>query len=196
MMGTDLIGLDDLGAAPTHAQYRLYDRRVEDCDIVVVGAGAMGSSTAWWLARCGLDVVLVEQFAAGHQRGSSHGSTRVFRLAYPEPIYVDMARRTVPLWREVEDEAGVDLLVRTGGIDYGDPASVQPVVDALISTSVPHEIVRPLEAARRWPGFSPEEAFLIERQGPIVVGSPCSGHGFKFVPLIGRQLAELARGRS
>jgi sarcosine oxidase len=126
---------------------------MEDCDVVVAGAGAMGSATAWWLARWGLDVVLVEQFDAGHQRGSSHGSTRIFRLAYPEPIFVDMARRTLPLWRDVEHEAGIDLLVTTGGIDYGDPSSIAPIVDALISTSVPHEVVRPLEAARRWPGF-------------------------------------------
>ena len=126
---------------------------MEDCDVIVVGAGAMGSATAWWLARRGLDVVLVEQFDAGHQRGSSHGSTRIFRLAYPEPIYVDMARRTLPLWRDVEDKAGIELLVTTGGIDYGDPSSMHPIVDALISTSVPHEFVGPLEAAGRWPGF-------------------------------------------
>jgi sarcosine oxidase len=113
----------------------------------------MGSATAWWLAQWGLDVILIEQFDAGHQRGSSHGSTRIFRLAYPDPIYVDMARRALPLWRDVEDEAGIDLLMTTGGIDYGDPSSMQPIIDALLSESVPHEIVRPLEAARRWPGF-------------------------------------------
>jgi sarcosine oxidase len=126
---------------------------VQDCDVVVVGAGAMGSATAWWLARRGLDVVLLEQFDAGHQRGSSHGSTRIFRLAYPEPIYIDMARRALPLWRDVEAEAGTDLLVTTGGIDYGHPSSMRPIVESLRSTSVTHEIVRPPEAARRWPGF-------------------------------------------
>jgi sarcosine oxidase len=350
-------------------------KTVKDCEVIVVGAGAMGSATAWWLARWGIDVVLVEQFEAGHQRGSSHGSTRIFRLAYPETIYVDMARRALPLWRELEADAGVELLATTGGIDYGDPTSLQLIVDALTHTRVPHEVVGPLEAAERWPGFvfdgpvvyqpdagrisadtavrtlqeraqisgarvrfeepvralipeadnrvivttdvgryraqravvtagawvshllqglidlaaltvtreqvfhfpsridevvwpsyihhghsfiyglqgpgdegikvaehhtgavtvadersfdideagrqrvvrhvtrwmpgldpnptsattclytnTPDETFIVERHGPIVVGSPCSGHGFKFVPLIGRQLAELARG--
>jgi sarcosine oxidase len=148
---------------------------VQDCDVVVVGAGAMGSATAWWLARRGLDVVLIEQFDASHHRGSSHGSTRIFRLAYPEPIYVDMARRALPLWRDVEAESGIDLLVTTGGIDYGDPSSIQPIVDALSSTSVPHEIVRPLEAARRWPGFFFE--------GPVL-----------YQPDAGRLLADAAVG--
>ncbi len=337
----------------------------------------MGSATAWWLARWGLDVVLVEQFEAGHKRGSSHGSTRLFRLAYPEPKWIELARQALPLWRELEDEAGVELLVTTGGIDYGNPTSVQSILDALVSTGVPHEIVGAGDGAGRWPGFvfdgpmvhqadagrlwadttvrtlqdrarmygatvrfeepvralhpraenrilvttdieqyrantavvtagawvsgllgglidlppltvtreqvfhfpsriddipwptyihhgdtfiyglpgpgdegikvaehhtgavtsadersfeideagrqrvirhvskwmpgldatptsgttclytnSADESFIIERRGPIVIGSPCSGHGFKFVPLLGRQLAELASGRS
>jgi sarcosine oxidase len=126
---------------------------VKDCDVIVVGGGAMGSATAWWLARWGIDVLLIEQFEAGHQRGSSHGSTRIFRLAYPEPIYVDMARRALPLWREVEDDVGVELLATTGGLDYGDPTSLQLIVDALTGTRVGHEILDPLEAAERWPGF-------------------------------------------
>lgn len=125
-----------------------------DCDVVVIGAGAMGSATAWWLARRGIDVVLLEQFQAGHRRGSSHGSTRIFRLAYPEPTYVDMARQALPLWREVEDDAGVQLLVTTGGIDYGDPRSLESITDALIATGTPHEIVGPEGAAGRWPGFA------------------------------------------
>lgn len=121
--------------------------------MVVVGAGVMGSATAWWLARSGRDVVLVEQFAAGHTRGSSHGSTRIFRLAYPEPFYVDLARRALPLWRELEAEAGAELLVLTGGIDYGEPGSVRAIADALAQTGVRHGFIEPLEASDRWPGF-------------------------------------------
>jgi sarcosine oxidase len=120
----------------------------------VIGAGAMGSATAWWLARWGRDVVLLEQFEAGHQRGSSHGSTRIFRLAYPDPADIDLARRAQPLWRELEDEAGAELLTTTGGIDYGDPASVGPVIDALVQAGVGHEVVADDDAAQRWPGFA------------------------------------------
>jgi monomeric sarcosine oxidase len=126
---------------------------VKDCDVVVVGAGAMGSATAWWLARWGLDVVLLEQYAAGHERGSSHGSTRIFRLAYPDPIFVDMARRSLPLWGELEGEVGIAILATTGGIDYGDPMSLEVIVNTLVTTGTPHEVLGPLEAAKSWPGF-------------------------------------------
>ena len=89
------------------------------CDVVVVGAGAMGSATAWWLARRGVDTVLLEQFEQGHVRGSSHGATRIFRLAYDDRRYVRMAREALPLWRELEADAGRSLLVTTGGVDHG-----------------------------------------------------------------------------
>jgi sarcosine oxidase len=127
---------------------------VIDCRVIVVGAGAMGSATAWWLARWGTDVVVLEQFEAGHHRGSSHGSTRIFRLAYPDPIYIDMARRALSLWREAEEEAGTEFLATAGGIDYGDPSPVRSIVDALAHTGVRHEVVGPLEACARWPGFA------------------------------------------
>ena len=113
----------------------------------------MGSSTTWWLARWGLDVLLLEQFQAGHDRGSSHGSSRVFRLAYPEAQYVQMARRAMTLWREVEDDTGQQLLTTAGGIDHGDPASTQAITDALVRAGVNHQILGPEEAAERWPGF-------------------------------------------
>src|ERR671918_2290927 len=91
-------------------------------DVVVVGAGAMGSATAWWLARRGRSVVLVEQFARGHARGSSHGASRIFRYAYTDPSYVRMAQGALPLWRELEDDVGRPLLEITGGVDpRGDP---------------------------------------------------------------------------
>ena len=100
-------------------------------DVVVIGAGAMGSATAWWLARRGRDVVLLEQFAQGHANGSSHGGTRIFRLAYDQPEYVRMAQAALPLWRELEDDAGRPLLDMTGAVDHGDPASIAAVAAAL-----------------------------------------------------------------
>ena len=126
---------------------------MKDCEVVVVGAGVMGSATAWWLARSGVDTVLLEQFEQGHTRGSSHGSTRIFRLAYPDPAYIEMALQALPLWREVEDATGSQLLLTTGGIDSGHSSSVGEIVEALERTRVPHEIVDAPEAALRWPGF-------------------------------------------
>ena len=121
---------------------------------MVVGAGAVGSATAWWLARWGIDVVLLEQFEPGHRRGSSHGSTRIFRIAYPDRRYISLAREALPLWRELEDDAGVTLLETTGGIDYGAPASLQSIVDAVAEAGVDHQILDPADAHERWPGFA------------------------------------------
>lgn len=125
-----------------------------DCDVVVVGAGAMGSATAWWLARRGVEVTLLEQFGPGHDRGSSHGSTRIFRLSYPDERYVAMAREALTLWRELEDDAGTALLATTGGVDFGDAASLRAIAAALERAGVAHEIVGPEEGGRRWPGFA------------------------------------------
>jgi sarcosine oxidase len=122
-------------------------------DVIVVGAGAMGAATAWWLAREGRAVVLLERFEPGHARGSSHGRSRIFRLAYPDPFYVELAERALPLWRELEDDAGAALLATTGGIDHGPAAGVGPVADALAARGVRHELLEPGAAAERWPGM-------------------------------------------
>lgn len=135
---------------------------VTDCQVIIIGAGAMGSATAWWLARSGKEVLVLEQFSPGHVRGSSHGTTRIFRLAYPDPLYVDMARRALPLWREIEDTTGTDLLMTTGGIDFGDPAAVEAIASSLTCSGVPHQVAGPAEAAARWPGFAFESAVLYQ----------------------------------
>jgi sarcosine oxidase len=122
-------------------------------DVVVVGAGTMGSATAWWLARRGRAVALVEQFEQGHTRGSSHGATRIFRFAYPDPGYVRMVQQALPLWHELEDDTGVRLLEPTGGLDHGTPALIAPIVDALRSCGVEHQALTPEGAADRWPGM-------------------------------------------
>lgn len=131
-------------------------------DVVVVGAGAMGSATAWWLARRGVDTVLVEQFEQGHARGSSHGTTRIFRLAYDDRRYVRMALEALPLWRELEDDAGQVLLETTGGVDHGDPGLVVAAVDALAAEGVTNEVLRAREAAERWPGMRFDGDVLVQ----------------------------------
>jgi sarcosine oxidase len=142
-----------------------YPARVPKAEVVVIGAGAMGSSTAWWLARRGHDVVLLEQFEQGHTRGSSHGGSRIFRYAYPTPDYVRLAQEALPLWRELEDEAGETLLEITGAVDHGDAASVHDVAGAMAACAVPHELLTADAAAERWPGMRFEGEVLFHPGG-------------------------------
>jgi sarcosine oxidase len=122
-------------------------------DVVVIGAGAMGSATAWWLARRDRSVALVEQFEQGHARGSSHGASRIFRYAYEDPRYVRMAQEALPLWRELEDDVGRRLLEITGGLDHGDSALVDPIARSLDARAVDYERLAPDAAAERWSGM-------------------------------------------
>jgi len=126
---------------------------MERVDVVVIGAGAMGSATAWWLARRGRSVALVEQFEQGHIRGSSHGTSRIFRYAYGDPGYVRMVQDALPLWREVEDDAETTLLEITGGLDHGVPALVGPIATAMAACGVEHEKLTADAASERWPGM-------------------------------------------
>src|SRR5437867_10027558 len=74
--------------------------------VAVVGAGVMGCAAACELARDGHEVALFEQFRVGHDRGSSHGRSRIFRLAYPELEYVRLAEKALRGWRVLEVETG------------------------------------------------------------------------------------------
>jgi len=82
--------------------------------IAVVGAGVNGLATAWALRRAGHDAVVYEQFELGHARGSSHGRSRIFRLAYPEVEWVRLAQDALAGWRELERESGEQLLLLNG----------------------------------------------------------------------------------
>ena len=83
---------------------------------VVIGAGAMGSAAAYQLARRGEPVLLIEQFGLGHDRGSSHGSARIARHSYADPVYARLMPRAFQAWRELEAEAATSLFLRTGGV--------------------------------------------------------------------------------
>jgi sarcosine oxidase len=122
-------------------------------DLIIVGAGLAGAAAAWAATRRGLSVVVLEAFTAGHRRGSSHGSARIFRRAYPDPLYVQLTGRAGELWRELEDEAGESLLRPTGGVDFGPLRNPERLYAALASCGVPAEMLSPGQAAERWPGI-------------------------------------------
>jgi sarcosine oxidase len=84
-------------------------------DVIVAGAGGMGTAAAAHLARRGASVLALDRFPSGHARGSSHGQTRLIRLAYFEhPDYVPLLRRARELWRILEHDSGAPLLTEPG----------------------------------------------------------------------------------
>lgn len=122
-------------------------------DVVVVGAGIMGIASAWRLARADKRVVLLEQFDLDHIRGSSHGTSRIFRFAYPDASYVTLAQRAKTLWHEAELELGRTLLYRTGGLDLGLPDDLAPIAAHLRHAKIPSERLSAARVAERFNGF-------------------------------------------
>lgn len=127
--------------------------------VAVVGAGVMGAATARALARSGHDVTVLEQFSFGHERGSSHGATRVFRFSYPVVEYVRMAMESLELWRELERDTGESLLRTTGGLDAG--KLLDDHVAALQECRAECEVLDRDEAMARFPWLRPGEGPLL-----------------------------------
>ena len=96
----------------------------------IVGAGIVGSATAWALSGSGADVTVYEQFELGHARGSSHGRTRIFRLAYQDAAWTRLAREALDGWREVERSSGRELLHLHGLVEVA-PAESRTSAAAL-----------------------------------------------------------------
>src|SRR5580693_6779259 len=93
-------------------------------DAIVLGVGGMGSAAVFELARRGLKVLGLEQFSCVHDRGSSHGNTRVIRTAYYEhPNYVPLAKRSFERWYDLEQLCGRHLLTECGCLNIGLPDS-------------------------------------------------------------------------
>ncbi len=122
---------------------------------VVLGAGAMGAATAYHLARRGEPVLLVEQFALGHDRGSSHGAARITRHSYADPRYARLMLDAFRAWRVLEADAGVNLYLRTGGVSFCPPSVdyVGRVAASLKAIDVPHRRMSGRELRQVWPEF-------------------------------------------
>jgi sarcosine oxidase len=128
----------------------------------------MGAATARALALRGRDVLLVEQFEVGHEHGSSHGRSRIVRLAYPEVEFVELAREGFAGWRELERESGRALLELSGLLELVEDAAAGSQA-ALAAAGAEFELVDPAAARARWsiqvPGgwtvlFQPEAGII------------------------------------
>jgi sarcosine oxidase len=144
-------------------------------DAIVIGLGGMGSATAFHLARRGRRVLGLEQFGLLHERGSSHGLTRIIRLAYHEhPSYVPLLRRSYELWHELEQLAGEQLLVTTGSIEGGpeDGPMFQGALEAAQRHDLPHEVLDVAELRRRFPAygdFDPATRVVLQPDGGFLL---------------------------
>ncbi|EIM24503.1 N-methyl-L-tryptophan oxidase [Microvirga lotononidis] len=125
-------------------------------DVAVVGLGAMGSAALFDLARRGQRVIGLEQFEPGHDKGSSHGESRIIRLSYFEhPSYVPLARRAMEKWRELEELSGEAVLTVTGVLEAGYPGCqvVEGSLEASRLHGLDHDVLSADEINRRFPAF-------------------------------------------
>ncbi len=137
---------------------------------MVVGGGIMGTATARSLARRGRKVVLLERFQIGHKRGSSHGSSRIFRYSYPEQRYVEMAQDAYLLWKELEAETGERLLTPLGGLDIG--PQLDHNILSLDAVKVPYEVLDAGDVRQRWPYITlPEDQMVLYQKDGAIVGA-------------------------
>jgi sarcosine oxidase len=150
-------------------------------DAVVVGLGAVGAAALYQLARRGIRVLGVDRFAPPHAMGSSHGETRITRLAIGEgDEYVALARRSHEIWREI----GQDLLVATGGLWISSPArqAESHVADFFANTlraarrfGIAHETLDAAQIRARFPQFnvSANEVGYFEPEAGYVRPEAC-----------------------
>jgi sarcosine oxidase len=146
---------------------------ISRCDVIVVGLGAMGSAVALRLARRGLGVVGVDRFTPPHDRGSTHGETRITRLAIGEGSdFVPLVLRSHELWRQIERESGTRLLQQIGGLVLGEPDHpfLGQTRAAALEYGIGHENLSPTELSRRFPMFGVgrrTEAYLEPAAGYV-----------------------------
>lgn len=147
-------------------------------DVIILGLGGVGSAAAWHLARRGVRVLGLDQYPPAHDRGSSHGQTRVIRQAYFEhPDYVPLLLRAYELWRELEARQGQPLLFQVGLLQAGPPRGV--VLPGVLRAAAEHrlrvESLTAEEAQRRFPAFviPPEMETVYEPAAGFLLVEEC-----------------------
>lgn len=151
---------------------------VREYHVIVVGLGGMGSSAAYHLARRGVRVLGIEAFGPIHTFGSSHGESRIIRMAYMEhPDYVPLLRRAYELWEQLQQDSSKEVLRLTGGLFIGPPDGLV-VAGSLRSArehDLPHEMLDATEIHRRYPALrpAPDDAALFEESAGVLFPERC-----------------------
>ena len=147
-------------------------------DVIVLGVGGMGSAAVYELAKRGKRVLGLERFDVPHELGSSHGVTRIIRLAYYEDgAYVPLLERAYELWRELEGVTGEKVLHVTGSIDAGpeDDWVFKGSHESCLEHGIPHEVLDAKELHKRFPGYRlPDGHFaLLQEEGGFLTPERC-----------------------
>jgi sarcosine oxidase len=147
-------------------------------DAIILGLGGMGSAVAAHLAGRGKLVLGLEQFSPAHDRGSSHGASRIIRQAYYEdPAYVPLLLRAYELWADLEKDAGEQLYLRTGGLMVGQQESelVQGSLRSARQHGLAHELLDAREIKRRFPATRPrvDEVAVFEEPAGMLFPEAC-----------------------
>ncbi|MFK4299302.1 sarcosine oxidase [Arthrobacter sp. GAS37] len=132
----------------------------ESSEFVVVGAGLAGAATAWQLAARGHEVTILERTQPASHDGSSHGSARIFRYAYPDEFYTRAVIESKSLWDELDRASGLELITPYGAVDYGPERQPEQLARILAETGVEHELLSAAEARARWPHIAFDTAVL------------------------------------
>ncbi len=126
-------------------------------EYIVLGLGGLGSAAAYWLARrAGGEVLGVEQFELGHERGESQDHSRIIRLSYHTPEYVELAKRAYRAWADLAADAREEVVLRTGGLDFAPRRSAIPLDSyrsSMDEAGVAYEYLDAADIMRRWPQF-------------------------------------------
>ena len=149
-----------------------------NADVIVVGLGAMGSAACYQLAKRGAGVIGIDRYSPPHSLGSTHGETRITRLAIGEgEQYVPFAIRSHDIWRELESETGADLMTTTGGLImssaaghrfHGSENFLQTTIDAAAKFAIEHRVLNAAAIAEEFPQFvltGGEMAYFEEAAG-------------------------------
>ncbi len=147
-------------------------------DVIVAGLGGMGSAAAYHLAARGKRVLGLERHTPAHDKGSSHGQSRIIRLAYSEdPSYVPLVLRAYELWERLERETGEDLMTITGGLMIGPPGSkyFEGSKKSAERYDLPHEVLDADELKSRYPVFrpTPDTVALFEERAGFLRPEAC-----------------------
>lgn len=145
-------------------------------DVIVLGGGIVGASTAYSLVQQGQNVLLIDQFEPGHTQGSSHGDGRVVRFNYTESIYVEMALLAYEAWAKLSDKVGKTLVQETGLLEYGvqGDEAIAVTESILKQYDIEYETLTSDEANRRFPQyyFEPNSDIIFQPRGAVAFATP------------------------